>query len=92
MSSESAIDLLRQTLIHGMIVAAPWLIALFVTGFFVSTLQTMMQLQDATLSAVPKLVVAAIVTVWLLPWMLERCAEFTRDAVTQSGTLRKGSE
>ncbi len=59
-----------------MIVAGPVLIAALATGLAISVLQVATQLQEMTLSYVPKLLVSAIVLIVLGPWMVHRITQF----------------
>ena len=79
MTSEIAIDVVRQSLLLAAVLAAPLLLASFAVSFLVSLLQAMTGIQDATVSLTPRLAVGALTLVWLLPWMLERLQEFSID-------------
>jgi flagellar biosynthetic protein FliQ len=61
---------------NSMLVAGPVLIAALVTGLLISVLQVATQLQEMTLSYVPKLLVSAIVLIMLGPWMVHRITQF----------------
>jgi flagellar biosynthetic protein FliQ len=85
MTNDLALDLLRESLITAMVIAAPILAALFVTSFVVSLLQTLTGLQDLTVSAVPRLAVGAAVIVGLLPWIVDRLGEFSTQIYRAGG-------
>lgn len=59
-----------------MIVGAPILIATLIVGLVISVLQVATQIQEITLSYVPKLFVAALTLVLLGGWMLGRITQF----------------
>jgi flagellar biosynthetic protein FliQ len=79
MSSDLAIDVVRQTLLIAVVVAAPLLLASFAVSFAASLLQAMTGIQDGTVSLVPRLAVGALVLLWTLPWMLDRLTEYSID-------------
>lgn len=68
----------RQAIILVLLVSAPMLLAALVTGLMVSIFQAATQINEATLSFIPKLV--AMFTVMLVagPWMLDLLIEFMR--------------
>ena len=87
MTLDFAIDSLQQSLICGLLLAAPILGVLFVVGFVVSLLQGMTQLHDSTLSAVPKLLAGFGVLLWLLPWMLESLSDYSTEMFVSLGRM-----
>ena len=60
------------------IVAGPVLAATLFVGLVVSVLQVATQLQEITLSYVPKLLIAAALLILLGPWMIARITDFAR--------------
>ncbi|HEY0561133.1 MAG: fliQ [Mycobacterium sp.] len=63
--------------------SAPLLIASLVVGIVVSLFQTIFQIQDQTLSAVPRLAVCAGVVLLAGSWMLRTLVEFTQQLFAQ---------
>ncbi len=55
------------------------MIATLVVGLAISILQVATQLQEMTLSYIPKLLAAAIVMVMTGPWMLSEMSRFARE-------------
>lgn len=64
-----------------MLVAGPVLIAALVTGVTISVLQVATQLQEMTLSYVPKLLISAIVLMLLGPWMIYKVCQFAIELI-----------
>jgi flagellar biosynthetic protein FliQ len=62
-----------------MYLSAPLLLAALVTGFVISVLQAATQIQEQTLSFIPKLVAILIALVLMGPWMLQLWLTFTHD-------------
>lgn len=69
----------QQALQLALVLAAPLLIALFATGLIISMLQAATQIQEMTLSFLPKLLVLFAVLVFAGGWIIDRLVEFTRD-------------
>ncbi len=59
--------------------AAPVLVTALVIGFAISLLQTMTQIQEVTLSFVPKMIGVGIALVVSGSWMLHELIAFTND-------------
>ncbi|MGT0194071.1 flagellar biosynthesis protein FliQ [Burkholderia pyrrocinia] len=87
MSSDSALSLMSQLMWTGLLVAGPILLAALVTGLVVSLFQVVTQLQEMSLSYVPKLVVVGFVIVLLGSWMLARLTGFTQSLFNLIPTL-----
>jgi flagellar biosynthesis protein FliQ len=76
--ADRALNLLNDMLWQCLIVAAPILIATLAIGIVISIFQVATQIQEATLSYVPKLLVAAGLMIVLGPWMMTRVTDFAR--------------
>jgi len=70
MTPEMVTELGRQALETTLIVAAPILGVCLVVGLAVSVLQAMTQLNEATLTFVPKVLAVFAAIVMFMPWML----------------------
>jgi flagellar biosynthetic protein FliQ len=84
---DRALALMNELLWTAMLVAGPVLAAALVTGLVISVLQVATQLQEMTLSYVPKLFVSAIVLILLGPWMIERILQFAVEMISIIPTL-----
>jgi flagellar biosynthetic protein FliQ len=77
MNETIALDISRQAMQVGLMVSLPILaVALFV-GILVSIFQSLTQIQEATLTFVPKLVAVGIAVALLGHWMLTTITTFT---------------
>lgn len=76
MGGERALSLLNSMLWSSLIVAGPVLIATLMVGLLISMFQVTTQLQEITLSYVPKILVATCVLIAIGPWMLGRVTQF----------------
>lgn len=65
------ITLLQQTFVLVLELSVPMLIAGMILGLIVSVFQTVTQIQESTLTFVPKIIGCVIVLVILMPWMFD---------------------
>lgn len=72
-----AVELAREALHLMLLLAAPLLLVVMVTGLVVGVAQALTQVQDQTLNVVPRLFAAAVAVLVLLPWMVTRMIEYT---------------
>lgn len=85
MSPQSALDLLQLALMTAFKLSAPLLITTIVVGVLINIIQTVTSLRDMTLSFVPKLLAAAVVTVLTLPWGIETMTGYFRAMYSMMG-------
>ena len=78
MTPTTVIDLGRQALELALLVSAPLFIAALVTGLVVSIFQAATQINEQTLSFVPKLIATFITLVVAGPWMITMMTDFIR--------------
>ena len=76
MDAQQAFHLGQQGLVMLLTVAAPLLLTVLVVGLVVSVLQAATQINEATLSFVPKIVAAVAVMVVAGPWMLATLVDY----------------
>jgi flagellar biosynthesis protein FliQ len=81
MSSDLALRMLADLLWNGLLIAAPLLAVTLVVGLLVSVVQVVTQIQESSLSFVPKLVAAVVVLVLCGPWMLKRLVAFSAGLI-----------
>jgi flagellar biosynthesis protein FliQ len=79
MDQNQVIDLAIRTLMLAAELAAPLLITALVVGFAISVFQSITQIQEATLSFVPKAVAVAIALVVCGHWMISEAVTFTQQ-------------
>ena len=71
MTPESIMAMGFEAVKVGLIIALPLLMAALATGLVVSILQASTQINEMTLSFIPKILMIVIVGIMLGPWMLE---------------------
>ena len=73
------IDIARLALMEALLIALPILGAGLIVGLLVSLLQAVTQIQEQTLTFVPKIVVMMIVAIVLLGWIAVRLMDFASE-------------
>jgi flagellar biosynthetic protein FliQ len=82
-----AIDLGRESLIVAAKVGFPLLFVGMIVGIIVSIFQTATQIQEQTLTILPK-IAAVVATIYILmPWLLQVLMEYTENLFTTMGRL-----
>jgi len=79
MSFEQASELIRHTLMVALIISAPMLLIGLAVGVIVSLLQAVTQIQEQTLSFVPKIIAMVIAAIVLMPWMGQRLVIYAQQ-------------
>ncbi|MFZ9129985.1 MAG: flagellar biosynthesis protein FliQ [Pseudomonadales bacterium] len=87
MTPEVVMELGQQTLLMVALLAGPLLIAALAVGLLIGIFQAATQIQEMTLSFIPKLAALAIALVIGGPWMLRSIVEFTTELFRQIPTL-----
>ncbi|MCU6248859.1 flagellar biosynthesis protein FliQ [Enterobacter cloacae] len=78
MTPESVMVIGMQAIKVGLMVSAPLLVAALVTGLIISILQAATQVNEMTMTFIPKILMIVGVAVALGPWMMKICIEYTR--------------
>jgi flagellar biosynthetic protein FliQ len=81
MTPETVINLVQQTLEVTILVSAPLLLTALVTGLVVSVFQAATQINEMTLSFIPKLLAIFAALMLAGPWMLNLLVDFTRRLI-----------
>ena len=87
--SDHVIQIVAAALLTATKLAGPVLVATLVVGLALSVVQSATQIQESTLTFVPKLVVASIVLVVTGAWSLRVLEGFTRELFAMVPTLVK---
>jgi flagellar biosynthetic protein FliQ len=82
MTPEFVVGFGREALETMLVVAAPLLLVALGVGLTVSLLQAVTQINEATLSFLPKLVAVAITLVLLGPWIISQLTAFIARTLT----------
>jgi flagellar biosynthetic protein FliQ len=89
MSSGALVGLFEQTMLALLSLAGPILVASLAVGLVVSIIQAATQINEATLTFLPKLLVATLIIVVAGPWMMDQLLGFTRSIFDLSVQVTK---
>jgi len=81
MDSQQVFTIGQQGLYMLLLVSAPLLLSVLVVGLVVSVFQAATQINEATLSFVPKVVVAVLVLATAGPWMLTMLVDYIQQTL-----------
>ena len=81
MDAQQAIDLGRQAILEALFVATPVLACGLLIALVLGLLQALTQIQEQSITFVPKLVVMVLVMGWTLPWMISRMVQYSHDLI-----------
>jgi flagellar biosynthetic protein FliQ len=91
MNESDVIDIAREAILVMMNVGGPILILGLIVGVGVSLVQTVTQIQEATLSFVPKLLVVGLALLFLLPFMMTTLATFAEGLFNRIANMGSGA-
>lgn len=83
MGYEVFADITNQAIKIGLLISAPMLVGALLMGILVSLFQAVTQINEQTLSFIPKILVIFGAMVIFAPWMTETLTEFTRDLILE---------
>ena len=87
MQADQALELVNKLLWNSFVVAGPLLGATLVVGLLISVLQVATQLQEMTLTYIPKLLTAGLILIAFGPWMIHRVTDFATSVLKLIPTL-----
>lgn len=87
MTQDFVLHALKDALLTAALVAAPLLLAILIVGLLISILQVATQVQEMTLTFVPKLVVSVVVLLVLGGWMISVLKQFALELISKAASL-----
>ncbi len=81
MTPDSAIELCKSALLVAVMLAAPILLSALIIGVLIGVFQAATQINEQTLSFVPKLAAMAATIFIAAPWMLSVVIDFTKQLI-----------
>jgi flagellar biosynthetic protein FliQ len=81
MSHQFVIDLSREAILTALMVSMPMLIIALGVGLVVSVIQSVTQIQEQTLTFVPKLIMVGGAFIIGLPWLLQILIKYTTSLI-----------
>jgi len=76
-----------ETMKVAMIVSLPALLAGLIAGLAISIFQATTQINEATLSFIPKIILTAIVMILTMPWMMNILIDYTTNILKMIPTF-----
>jgi flagellar biosynthetic protein FliQ len=86
-TTDVALQLLGDMLLAALLITAPVLVPVMIVGLVISVLQVITQVQEVSLTFVPKIITAFVAIVVFGPWMLHKLLAFATGAIVRAATL-----
>lgn len=89
MDESTLVALGVQTFKITLLLSLPMLLAGLIAGLIISIFQATTQINEMTLSFVPKIILVVIVIIFLMPWMTTTMIDFTENILNRIPTFIK---
>jgi flagellar biosynthesis protein FliQ len=87
MNQDTVVNLASQAMSLALKIAGPLLLVALIIGLLVSIFQAVTQIQEQSLTLIPKIIGVAVVIVVLGPWMLGQLVSYTAALFTSIPTM-----
>jgi len=87
MTEQFVIDIGREALITTLKVSGPMLAAALIIGLAVSIFQAVTQINEMTMTFVPKIIGILVTGLLVLPWVMGVMVAFTRKLILMTGNM-----
>ncbi|MBU0516420.1 MAG: flagellar biosynthesis protein FliQ [Proteobacteria bacterium] len=88
MSPEMIVSFARQAVEVTLLLALPMLGLSLLVGLVISVFQATTQIQEMTLTFVPKIIAVLVALVVFMPWLLSTIVDFTVNLLTSIGQIK----
>lgn len=89
MSEITIMSVVTKAVMTGTMIAGPVLIASLLVGLIISIFQAVTQIQEQTLTFVPKLIVVVSIVVFGGPWMMNKLLVLTTELIGMIANITK---
>lgn len=89
MSEITIMNVVTKGVVTGAMIAGPILIASLLVGLIISVFQAVTQIQEQTLTFVPKLIIIVCIVVFGGPWMLNKLVVLTTELLSMIANITK---
>lgn len=89
MTEEMILSIGSEAIKTTIYLAGPMLFAAMVIGIVVSVMQAVTQINESTLTFIPKMVAVVLVLVVMAPWMMEILQNYTAQVIISAGEMPK---
>lgn len=90
MDNSFVVELVNEAIKITIMLSAPMLLGALVVGILISLFQAVTQINEQTLSFVPKILVIIVAMVILSPWMMETITSYTHELYTSIPAVVRG--
>ena len=87
MTEEMIMSIAAESIKTTIYLAGPMLVAAMAVGILVSVLQAITQINEATLTFIPKMVAVVVVLIVMAPWMLEVLTQYATNVFGGAGDI-----
>ncbi len=87
MTQGQLLDIAREAVMTGLLVAAPFLIVSLIIGLIVSIFQAATQIHEQSIVFVPKIVATGLVIIFMGSWIINTMVTFTGDIFALMNSL-----
>ncbi len=87
MSPQAVIHIGKQAVQTVLLTSAPMLLAALVIGLIISIFQAATQINEQTMTFIPKIVAVFVALLFFGPWIMEILITFTTGLITQIATV-----
>ncbi len=87
MTPEYVVNIGRQAIETGLMCAAPMLIVALVVGLLISIFQAATQINEQTMTFIPKIVGVFVTLLIFAPWILQKASAFLTSIFNQLPTI-----
>lgn len=92
MTSDQAAEVCQGAIMTALVIGGPILLSALLTSLIVGLLQSVTQLQEQTISLIPRLAIVSLVLMFFLPWGLNRLTEYATTLIRAiPGTISHGA-
>lgn len=88
MENAEILEITRETIMMMIVISTPIMIVGLVLGLTIALFQALTQIQEMTLAFVPKIIGIFLALYMLMPFMVNRLAEFTTDLADMIITIQ----
>lgn len=87
MTPSEAITLTQNAVVLTLLLSAPVLLVAMVVGLLISLFQAITQIQEMTLTFVPKIVAVMATLLFLSSWMINKLVDYTQELIVSLPTI-----
>jgi len=81
MSVDQAVELGRAAILLALLIGTPIMLTAVVVGLIISILQAVTQVQDQTITFVPKIIAMLLAALYILPWLASQLIDYSTQLI-----------